>query len=237
MRRTLMLSIALLVCTASLAHAADEYPARAVRVVVAVRSGGRHRRGGAHPRASAHAALEAELRRRQPARGLRDSRADLVAKAKPTDTRCSSRSPPVLEREADQQLPYDPIADFAPVALRDHLAAGDVSCILRVPATDLKEFNRLRQGEPGEASTTVSSGPGSSAASRRPSSSWSMAGIQMTHIPYKGIAPANHRPTRERSADVPHADRRGHAARESRKLRALASGARSARSRIPTCRR
>ncbi|HKC32327.1 MAG TPA: tripartite tricarboxylate transporter substrate-binding protein, partial [Xanthobacteraceae bacterium] len=84
-------------------------------------------------------------------------------------------------------LNYDPIADFAPVALA---TTSPLVMFLHpsVPATNLKEFIAYAKANPGKLNYG-SSGPGSSP-HLATELLMSMAGIQMTHIPYKGIAPA-----------------------------------------------
>ena len=84
-------------------------------------------------------------------------------------------------------LPYDPIADFAPVALA---TTSPLVLFLHpsVPAKDLREFIAYAKANPGKLNYG-SSGPGSSP-HLATELLMSMAGIQMTHIPYKGIAPA-----------------------------------------------
>ena len=84
-------------------------------------------------------------------------------------------------------LNYDPVADFAPVTLiclypepdgGAELLAGEIGA----------GVHRPRQGEPGKV-TFASSGTGTS-----PHLSGElfkrMAGIEMTHVPYRGVAPA-----------------------------------------------
>jgi len=84
-------------------------------------------------------------------------------------------------------LPYDPVADFAPVALA---TTSPLVMFLHpsVPATNLREFIAYAKANPGKLNYG-SSGPGSSP-HLATELLMSMAGIQMTHIPYKGIAPA-----------------------------------------------
>jgi len=188
MRRTLMLSIALLVCAASLAHAADEYPARAVRVVVPFAPG-----GGTDVVARI---LAQQLTQRLKQSFVVDNRpagsgivgADLVAKAQ-TDgyTLLFAFSSLSSSAKLISQLPYDPIGDFAPVALA---TTSPLVMFLHpsVPANNLKEFIAYAKANPGKLNYG-SSGPGSSP-HLATELLMSMAGIQMTHIPYKGIAPA-----------------------------------------------
>ena len=188
MRRTLILPIAALAFAASLAHAADEYPARAVRIVVPFAPGGGTDVVGR--------ILARELTLRLGQSFVIDNRpagsgivgADLVAKAQADGyTLLFAFSSLSSSAKLISHLPYDPVGDFAPVAL-----ATTSPLVLfvhpSVPATDLKQFIAYAKQNPGKLNYG-SSGPGSSP-HLATELLMSMAGIQMTHIPYKGIAPA-----------------------------------------------
>jgi tripartite-type tricarboxylate transporter receptor subunit TctC len=188
MRRTLMLSIAAFACAAFLAHAADEYPTRTVRIVVPFAPGGGTDVVGR--------ILAQQLTQRLGQSFVIDNRpagsgiigADLVAKAQGDGyTLLFAFSSLSSSARLISQLPYDPIADFAPVALA---TTSPLVMFLHpsVPATDLKEFIAYAKANPGKLNYG-SSGPGSSP-HLATELLMSMAGIQMTHIPYKGIAPA-----------------------------------------------
>jgi tripartite-type tricarboxylate transporter receptor subunit TctC len=86
-----------------------------------------------------------------------------------------------------KKLPYDPRADFAPVAL-----VAQVPFVLvvhpSVPAHSAADLIALAKARPGQLSY-ASGGPGS------PHHLYaelfkSMTGIELTHVPYKGSAPA-----------------------------------------------
>ena len=188
MSRTLILSIAALACAASLASAADEYPARAVRVVVPFAPG-----GGTDVVARI---LAQQLMQRLGRSFVVENRpagsgivgADFVAKAQGDGyTLLFAFSSLSSSAKLISQLPYDPIGDFAPVALA---TTSPLVMFLHpsVPATNLKEFIAYAKANPGKLNYG-SSGPGSSP-HLATELLMSMAGIQMTHIPYKGIAPA-----------------------------------------------
>ena len=188
MSRTLILSIAAFACAASLVNAADEYPSRAVRVVVPFAPG-----GGTDVVARI---LAQQLTLRLKQSFVVDNRpagsgivgADLVAKAQGDGyTLLFAFSSLSSSAKLISQLPYDPIADFAPVALA---TTSPLVMFVHpsVPATNLKEFIAYAKATPGKLNYG-SSGPGSSP-HLATELLMSMAGIQMTHIPYKGIAPA-----------------------------------------------
>src|SRR5437868_10568401 len=86
-----------------------------------------------------------------------------------------------------KKLPYDPARDFAPVAL----VAG-VPFILMVnpslPINSIADLVNVANSKPG-ALAFGSSGPGS-AAHLYAELIKSMTGIEMTHVPYRGLAPA-----------------------------------------------
>jgi len=188
MSRILILSIAAFACAASLAGAADEYPARAVRVVVPFAPG-----GGTDVVARI---LAQQLMQRLGQSFVVENRpagsgivgADFVAKAQGDGyTLLFAFSSLSSSAKLISQLPYDPIGDFAPVALA---TTSPLVMFLHpsVPATNLKEFIAYAKANPGKLNYG-SSGPGSSP-HLATELLMSMAGIQMTHIPYKGIAPA-----------------------------------------------
>jgi tripartite-type tricarboxylate transporter receptor subunit TctC len=114
--------------------------------------------------------------------------ADLVAKA-PADgyTLLFAFSSLSSSAKLFSHLPYDPIRDFAPVAL------ATTSPLLAVvpaslPAKNVGEFIAYARERPGKLNYG-SSGPGSSP-HLATELFLSMSGTQMAHIAYKGIAPA-----------------------------------------------
>jgi tripartite-type tricarboxylate transporter receptor subunit TctC len=85
------------------------------------------------------------------------------------------------------KLPYDPIADFAPVVLA---TTSPLVLFLHpsVPARDVAEFIAYAKANPGKLNYG-SSGLGSSP-HLATELLMSLTGIRMVHVPYKGIAPA-----------------------------------------------
>ena len=173
---------------ASAALGADEYPARAVRVIVPFAPG-----GGTD--------IVARLLGQQLSQKLGQSfvienrpagsgivGADLVAKA-PADgyTLLFAFSSLSSSARLFSHLPYDPIRDFAPVAL-----ATTSPLLAVVPASlqanNVGEFVAYAKARPGKLNYG-SSGPGSSP-HLATELFLSMTGTQMAHIAYKGIAPA-----------------------------------------------
>ncbi len=112
---------------------------------------------------------------------------DLVAKAVPDGyTLLTVFSTHAMSAELFSKLPYDPINDFAPITL-----ATQSPLVLLVnpslPITNLREFIAYARANPGKMNYG-SSGPGS-APHLMTEQLNAMAGIQTTHIAYKGVAP------------------------------------------------
>ena len=186
--QVLRAAAAALVFAASPAGAADEYPARPVRIVVPFAPGGGTDIVGR--------ILAQRLSERLGQGFIVDNRpagsgiigADIVAKAQPDGhTLLFAFSSLASSARLYSQLPYDPIRDFAPVAL-----ATTSPLVLyihpSVPARDLREFIAYAKANPNRLNYG-SSGLGSSP-HLATELLMSMAGIKMTHVPYKGIAPA-----------------------------------------------
>ena len=87
-----------------------------------------------------------------------------------------------------QKLPYDPAKDFAPV-----IHAATVPNVLLVhegvPATSLRELIAYAKANPGKL-TFASQGNGSTGHMIGEQFK-AMAGIEITHVPYRGAAPAS----------------------------------------------
>jgi tripartite-type tricarboxylate transporter receptor subunit TctC len=84
-------------------------------------------------------------------------------------------------------IPYDPIRDFIPVT---EVASTPNVLVLNpsIPASRVREFIAYAKAHPGELN--FGSGTTGSAGHLAGELFKSMAGIEMTHIPYKGAAPA-----------------------------------------------
>ncbi len=179
--------LALIFALVITAHAAD-YPARPVRIMVPYAPG-----GGTDVVARI---LAARLSERLGQGFVIDNRpagsgivgADLVAKAQPDGyTLLFAFSSLASSAKLMTKLPYDPVSDFAPVTL------ATVSPLVlfvhpSVPARDVAEFVAYAKANPGKLNYG-SSGLGSSP-HLATELFMSLTGIRMTHIPYKGIAPA-----------------------------------------------
>ena len=113
---------------------------------------------------------------------------DVVAKAAPDGyTILAASSGPVTVNPLLQKSPYDVDRDLAPVAnigLSPYLLVAGV----QLPAANVKEFLALVRASPGKYSF-ASSGTGATA---HLIAEWfnSLSGLQVTHVPYKGSAPA-----------------------------------------------
>jgi tripartite-type tricarboxylate transporter receptor subunit TctC len=85
------------------------------------------------------------------------------------------------------KLPYDPIKDFAPVAL---LAQAPLVLVVHpsVPAKSVAELTAYARAHPGKLNF-ASNGNGSSSQLAAVMFD-SMAGVEMVHVPYKGLSPA-----------------------------------------------
>jgi tripartite-type tricarboxylate transporter receptor subunit TctC len=185
MRRS-FLAIALLLAATALG--AQEYPARTVRVVVPFAPG-----GGTDLVARI---LSQHLSQRLGQSFVVENRpagsgivgADHVAKSAADGyTLLFAFSSLSSSAKLFSKLPYDPVRDFAPVAL------ATTSPLLVVvpaslPAKDLQEFIAHARAVPGKLNYG-SSGPGSSP-HLATELFMSLTGVQMAHISYKGIGPA-----------------------------------------------
>ena len=185
MRKIVATLIALSACAAL---AAEQYPARAVRVVVPFAPG-----GGTDIVARI---LSQQFSQRLGQSFVVENRpagsgivgADVVAKSAPDGyTLLFAFSSLSSSAKLFSHLPYDPVRDFAPVALATTsplLAVAPLS----LPARDIKEFVAYARAHDGKLNYG-SSGPGSS-----PHLAiellMSQTGVRMQHIAYKGIAPA-----------------------------------------------
>jgi tripartite-type tricarboxylate transporter receptor subunit TctC len=184
-RRSLL---AIILLAVSVALGAQEYPVRTVRIVVPFAPG-----GGTDLIARV---LSQHLSQRLGQSFVVENRpagsgivgADDVAKSAPDGyTLLFAFSSLSSSAKLFRSLPYDPVRDFAPVAL------ATTSPLLVVvpaslPAKDLREFIAHARATPGKLNYG-SSGPGSSP-HLATELFMSLTGVQMAHISYKGIGPA-----------------------------------------------
>ena len=180
---------ALFVLTAGAAVAQANYPAKAIRYVVPFPAGG--------PLDIVARAIGQELTKSWGQPVIVDNRpgaggnigADLVAKAPPDGYTIlmGAVSTHAINVTLYSKLPYDPIRDFAPVTL-----ITSVPNVLVVhpslPVRTVKDLIALAKSRPGQLN--FASGSTGSAGHLAGELFDSMAGVQMTHIPYKGAAPA-----------------------------------------------
>ena len=114
---------------------------------------------------------------------------ELVAKSAPDGYTLllGAAGPLTISPALFPSLPFDTLRDFAPVSL----AASSPFCIAMhpsVPASSVKELIALAKGRPGKL-TFGTSGTGG-APHLAGELFMSMAGVNLVHVPYKGLGPA-----------------------------------------------
>ena len=169
--------------------AADAYPARPIRFVVAFPPG-----GGTDIIARSIAQKLAERIAQQVVVDNRPGAGgnigtDIVAKSAPDGYTIlmGSAGPLAINASLFAKMPFDPIKDLAPVTL----AASTPNVLVvhpSLPARTVKELIALARSRPGEINF-ASSGHGTPAHLAGELFD-SMAGVKLVHVPYKGAAPA-----------------------------------------------
>jgi tripartite-type tricarboxylate transporter receptor subunit TctC len=175
--------------TLTVTAAAEDYPVRPIRLVVPFAAGGVSDITG-----------RVLVSRMQDSLGQRfviDNRGgaggmigtDIVAKAAPDGYTLvlASNGTHAVVPHLYKKVPYDPIKDFAPVGMVS-VSAQVLGINKDVPAKSLKELIALAKAKPGVL-TYASSGNGSTGHISGEMVA-SMAGIQLTHVPYKSASAA-----------------------------------------------
>jgi len=184
-RKFLAAMLAAVVCLAVPAAQAQEYPARPIRFVVPFGAGG--------PTDVMTRALAQKMSEALKQSVVVDNRtgaggnigADIVAKA-PADgytLLMGTNGPLAANLTLFGKLPYDPLKDLAPITLFTYLP-NMLAVHPSVPARNVSELIALLKANPDKYS--FASGGNGTSSHLSGELFKTMAGVRMTHIPYKG---------------------------------------------------
>ena len=168
------------------AFAQTKYPERPIRIIVPLAPGGGSDYTARYIglRLADRVGQSVVVDNRPAASGIVGT--EMVAKAVPDGyTLLLAYSTHAQSAQLFTTLPYDPIKDFAPVT---EVIATPLTMLIHpsVPAATVKEFIAYAKANAGKLNYG-SSGPGSSPHLAAELFN-SMAGIRMTHVPYKGVS-------------------------------------------------
>jgi len=188
MRSRMILLLAAVLAFASAAHA-DDYPTRPIKLIVPFAPGG----GNDTVARLVGEGLTAELAQpvvidnRPGAGGIIG--AEAVARAAPDGYTLflGGVGSHAINPNLHAHLSYDPIKDFAPITL---VASAPLVLVVHpsVPANSVRELIALAKAQPGRLNY-ASNGNGSSSHLAAVMFA-SMTGIDIVHVPYKGLSPA-----------------------------------------------
>ncbi|HZE60346.1 MAG TPA: tripartite tricarboxylate transporter substrate binding protein [Burkholderiales bacterium] len=187
--RALLAALFLVTLAGTLPACAQEYPRKAIRLIVPFAPGGGNDTVARAIAQSAGASLGQPMvvDNRAGAGGILG--AELAAKSAPDGYTLflGGVGSHAVNPNLHTRLPYDPVKDFAPITL---IASAPSVLVVHpsLPARTLAEFTALAKASPGRINY-ASNGNGSSAQLAAVLYE-SMAGVRMVHVPYKGLAPA-----------------------------------------------
>jgi tripartite-type tricarboxylate transporter receptor subunit TctC len=181
------IALAAAMLVASAAVSAQQYPAKPVRVIVPFAPGGGTdfiARFIAH-RLSASLGQQVVVENRPGAGGTIGT--EIGMKAAPDGYTLTLISNSYTVNPSLYKLKFDPVIDVTPLI---QISQGPYVVVVHplVPAKSISEFIALAKSKPGQM-TFASAGQGS-VAHLASELFVSMAGIKMTHVPYKGTGPA-----------------------------------------------
>jgi tripartite-type tricarboxylate transporter receptor subunit TctC len=189
MKRPAATALASALLALAVAHArADDYPSKPVRMVVAAPAAGAVDLMGRYmcEKFAKYWQQPCVVENKGGASGMIGI--DAVAKAAPDGyTLVTVPNNMVMIPSLYDKVPYDTLRDLAPVALISKTPVM-IGSHVSFPAKSLSEFIAYAKANPGKVNWT-SCGPGTA---QHVAGEWlmSLAGIQATHIPYKGCGPA-----------------------------------------------
>lgn len=168
---------------------AQDYPTRPIRIIVPSTAGGSvdtlARLVGTH--LSERWKQQVVVDNRSGAGGI--IAGDLTARAAPDGYTLIMATIAAMATNVSlaKKLPYDPVRDFAPITL---VASQQIVLLVTpsLPTKSVQELIQLAKAKPGEL-TFASAGSGSGGHLSGELLKI-LAGIDLTHVPYKGIAPA-----------------------------------------------
>ena len=182
-------SALLLCCLGALPSYAQTYPARAVRMIVPFPPGGPNDilARVVSQKMSESLGQQIIVDNRGGAGGIIGTEAGAKAAPDGYTLLLSGTAALSINPSLHAKLPYDPVKDFAPISL---LATAPSILIVHptLPVKTVKEFVALAKKRPGQlnyASAGVGTPPHLAGELFK-----SMAGIDITHVPYKGGGPA-----------------------------------------------
>ena len=183
------LIVLLLLALVSSGVSAQSYPVKPVRLIVADAAGGAPDQLAPHPRAEALREARPAGHRRQPARRRRRARRGHRREA-PADgytLLLTTTAIYAILPSLSKNLPYDPVRDFVPVsriATASNVLVVNNAAARRSPSRELVQLAKSKPGVLNYASAGVGS-PAHLAGEMLNL----LAGIKLTHVPYKGAAP------------------------------------------------
>jgi tripartite-type tricarboxylate transporter receptor subunit TctC len=183
------------ICVAALAYAlgageaSAQYPARPVRIIVPATPGGAIDLIARTLSEKLTASLGQPVVVENKPGASNNLGTDFVAKSPPDGyTLVIVASSHATNKHLFKALPYDPVADFAPVVYT-HVVPLVLAVHPSIPATSVAELTAWLKANPGKA-TYGTSGPGSSL-HMAAELYMSMTGTKMQQVPYKGSSAAH----------------------------------------------
>ena len=187
MKRTVCFLLALCATATATLAAAQGYPAKPIRMIVPFPPGGPTDTHGRWAAQQLNVAFgqPVVVENRAGAAGIIGT--EVAAKAQPDGYTLlgGNPGPLTIAPSLRKQLAYDPIRDFAPITL----IVRNASCMCihpSIPAKTLKEFIGIARASPGKINYAT---PGLGTVGHLAIENFAtLAGIKMTHVPYKGAA-------------------------------------------------